>query len=103
MKIYGYGGALQPEVLTGNYLAETDDLKEVPTCTVNGRRLFRAVGPISWSSNTSTQRTRNPYSDYGYYFLTESDGEPLTTDSATFVASFYPSADDYHSLTEKDE
>ncbi len=103
VRIYGYGGALQPEVLTGNYLAETDDLKEVPTCTVNGRRLFRAVGPVSWSSNTATQRTRNPYSDYGYYFLTESDGEPLTTDSATFVASFYPSADDYHSLTEKDE
>ena len=103
VKIYGYGGALQPEVLAGNYLKETDDLKEVATCTVNGRRLFHAVGPVSWSSNTATQRTRNNYSDYGYYFLTESDGDPLSADSAGFVNSFYPSADDYHSLTEKDE
>ena len=27
VKIYGYGGALQPEALTGDYLTETDDLK----------------------------------------------------------------------------
>ena len=103
VKIYGYGGALQPEVLTGDYLTETDDLKEVPTCTVGGRRLFYGVGPVGWASNTVTQRTRNPYSDYGYYFLTESDDEPLTADSAAFVSAFYPSADDYHSLVEKDE
>ena len=31
VKIYGYGGALQPESLTGDYLIATDDLKEVPT------------------------------------------------------------------------
>ena len=36
VKVYGYGGALQPERLTGDYLAATDDVKEVPTCTVNG-------------------------------------------------------------------
>ena len=34
VKIYGYGGELQPEVLTGEYLTETDDLKEIPTCTI---------------------------------------------------------------------
>ena len=39
VKIYGYGGALQPESLTGDYLAETDDLKEVPTCTVGSKRM----------------------------------------------------------------
>ena len=103
VKIYGYGGALQPEVLTGDYLTLTDDLKEVPTCFVGGRRFFHAVGPVSWSSNSAMVRTRNPYSDYGYYFLTESDGEPLTVDSAQFVGSFYPSADDYHSLYEVDD
>lgn len=103
VKIYGYGGALQPEVLTGDYLALTDDLKEVPTCMVGGRRFFYAVGPVSWSSNSALARTRNPYSDYGYYFLTESDDEPLTADSAQFVGSFYPSADDYHSLYEVDD
>ena len=66
VKIYGYGGALQPEVLTGDYLTLTDDLKEVPTCFVGGRRFFHAVGPVSWSSNSAMVRTRNPYSDYGY-------------------------------------
>ena len=40
VRIYGYGGALQPEKLSSDYLSETDDLQEVPTCTVNGRRLF---------------------------------------------------------------
>ena len=103
VKVYGYGGALQPEVLTGDYLIATDDLKEVATCTVGGRRLFYGVGPVGWSTNTTNQRTRNPYSDYGYYFLTENDGEPLTADSAAFVSAFYPSTADYHSLVEKDE
>ena len=103
VRIYGYGGAMQPEKLTGSYLQQTDDLQEVPTCTVGGRRLFRAVGPVSWSSATALDRTRNPYSDYGYYFLTQGDTEPLTVDSAAFVGSFYPSADDYHDLYEVDD
>lgn len=34
VKVYGYGGALQEVVLSGDYLTEYDDLKEVPTCTV---------------------------------------------------------------------
>ncbi len=103
VKIYGYGGELQPEVLTGEYLSETDDLKEVATCTIKGKRLFHASGPVSWASNTTLARTRNPYSDYGYYFLTESDDEPLTADSASFVSSYYPSASDYHDLYEIDD
>ena len=102
VKVYGYGGALLDEVLSGEDLAAHDDLKEVATCTVDGRRLFHAQGPVSWSSATAAKRTRNPYSDYGYYFLTESDGEPLTVDSTAFVDSFYPSADDYHTLHEVD-
>ena len=102
VKVYGYGGALQDPVLDGDNLIEYDDLKEVPTCTVGGRRLFHAQGPVSWSSNKASKRTRNPYSDYGYYFITESDGEPLSVDSTAFVDSFYPSADDYHILHEVD-
>ncbi|MDO4160026.1 MAG: type IX secretion system sortase PorU [Prevotellaceae bacterium] len=102
IKIYGYGGALQDETFEESYLIETDDLSEVPTCTVDGKRLFHAQGPVSWSSNTATRRTRNPYSDYGYYFITESDETPLTVDSLEFVDAFYPSADDYHTLHEID-
>ena len=102
VRIYGYGGALQDEQLTGDYLSSTDDLKEVPTCVVGGRRLFYAVGPVNWSSNTAVARTRNPYSDYGYYFLTEAEGEPQTVDSVTFKASCYPLPNDYHDLYEVD-
>ena len=102
VRVYGYGGNLQNEVLNGDELSGSDDLKEVPTCTVNGRRLFYAKGPVSWSSNNAVRRTRNPYSDYGYYFLTSGDATPESVDSATFLGSFYPSPDDYHSLVEND-
>ena len=100
VKIYGYGGALQPERLTGDYLTATDDLKELPTCTMNGKRVFYGVGPVNWYNKESLARTRNPYADYGYYFLTESEGEPLTTDSATLVGQHYPANHDYHQLYE---
>ena len=102
VKVYGYGGNLQNERLDGDELQALDDLKEVATCTVNGRRLFYANGPVTWSSNTATRRTRNPYSDYGYYFLTSDEAEPLTVDSTAFLNSFYPSTNDYHSLYEVD-
>lgn len=102
VKIYGYGGNLQNEKLVGSELAELDDLPEVPSCTVNGKRLFYGKGPVSWNNASATRRTRNPYSNYGYYFLTESDETPLSVDSAAFLQSFYPSADDYHSLHEID-
>lgn len=102
VKIYGYGGNLQNETLVGDELAVTDDLTELPTCTVGSQRLFYGKGTVSWSSNSTTSRTRNPYSDYGYYFLTESDSEPLSVDSATFVSTFYPSTEAYHWIYEKD-
>ena len=101
VKIYGYGGALQPEQLMPAYLVETDDLKEVPTCTVNGRRLFYAVGPVTWNSNN--KRIRNPYATAGCYFLTENDAEPQTIGEEDFLASFYPSANDYNTLYEVDD
>ena len=104
VKIYGYGGALQPEVLKADYIASTDDLHEVPQCIVGGRHLFHAVGPVSWSSSSATTRTRNPYSDVGCYFITQSDdGEPLTADSADFVKAFYPTNNDYHAIYEVDD
>ena len=102
VKIYGYGGALQPERLTGDYLTATDDLQEVPTATIGGQRVFYGVGPVNWNNKETHARTRNPYSNYGYYFLTESDGTPLTTDSATLVGQHYPANNDYHQLYEVD-
>ena len=117
VKLYGYGGALQPEKLTGDYLAETDDLEEVPTCVIDGRRLFYGVGPVNWETAATTTRTRNPYSSAGCYFLTDweltpspsqeegsldTQGTPVYVTEEEFVAAHYPSANDYHDLYEVD-
>ena len=103
VKIYGYGGNLQNEALYAQDIRETDDLKEVPQYVVDGRHYFYARGAVSWSSKTATVRTRNPYSDYGYYFITQSDESPsLWADSASFVSSCHPMPEDYHSLYEVD-
>ena len=102
VQIYGYGGAMQNEVLQAEDLINLDDLKQVPQCVVNGQRLFHAQGPVSWTTKRTGKRTRNPYADYGYYFITEGEDAPLTVDSATFVSAFYPSYDDYHTLHEID-
>lgn len=101
VRVYGYGGALQPEKLTDGYLRSTDDLQQVAVCNAGGKKLFYAQGPVSWTS--SDVRVRNPYSDYGYYFLTESDEPQLTADSTEFVSGFYPSGDDYNTLYEVDD
>lgn len=70
---------------------EQDDLKEVPTCEVDGKRLFYARGPVSWETETAERRTRNYYSNYGYYFLTEdTSSEPAKVDYDTFVACSTP-------------
>lgn len=43
VRIYGYGGNLQDERISSAYLKEFDDLKEVPSCFVGGKRLFMDV------------------------------------------------------------
>lgn len=107
VKIYGYGGNLQPETLTESYLTTTDDLTELATCTIDGKRLFYGYGPVYWEGSvgggTNNLRVRNPYSDYGYYFLTENDDEPLSVDSAAFIDSFYPSYYYNNTLYEVDD
>lgn len=100
--IYGYGGWLQNEVLREADLIAGDDLHEVAQCVVGGRHLFYAKGTVSWDDATALRRTRNPYSDYGYYFLTESSAPPRTMNETDFLQQFYPSPNDYHTLIEDD-
>ena len=99
VKIYGYGGNLQNEALYADYLKKTDDLKEVKQCVVDGKHYFYARGPVSWKND---KRIRNPYSDYGYYFITQTDEAPTLIDSAAFVLANYPKSEHYHSLYEVD-
>ena len=101
VKVYGYGGALQPERLTADYVAATDDLHEVATCrTSDGRLLFLATGPVTWDDRH--QRIRNPYADYGCYFLTEGDN-PLMVSAEQLLTDYQSLPDRYHTLYEVDD
>ena len=102
VKIYGYGGAMVPETLTGDYLAAHDDLKEVPSLLQDGKRYFYAQGSVSYSDITSTTRIRNPYSDLGYYFITESDATPAACTGADLQALQTADTGQYHTLHETD-
>lgn len=103
VRIYGYGGALVPETLTQDYIASHDDLQEIPTCTIGGEKYFMAQGSVSWSSAETTLRTRNPYYDYGCYFITEGSGEPLTTTEEELLNTQKNDYSSYHYLHEKDQ
>ena len=76
VRLFGYGGHPLSESDTDSWI---DDLCEIPLWRESSRILFYANGPIKWtldSDNTFTH-TRNPYSEYGYYFLTaDIEGEP---------------------------
>ena len=99
--IYGYGGALQPELLDGEYLADTDDLKEVEQCIVGDKHLFFAKGTVTFEEGA--ERVRNPYSDLGYYFITQNDEAVKTVSEETFLNAHYPAEFQRHTLYEKDE
>lgn len=76
VKLYGYGGRLINEnfTFTGKN-ALIDDLNEVPLYRREGSLLFYAEGLITWNSNTKF--TRNTFSNYSYYFLTEAEDDTL--------------------------
>ena len=77
LRVYGYGGAM----LTQNFSKpKIDDLPQVPVYVGSDYVLFWVQGPISWTYNASSSRfshTRNTYSNYGYYFLTDNVGSML--------------------------
>ena len=84
VRIYGYGGGMLPQDFQKS---KHDDLPIVPIYLDKGadgvfnsgdRLIFYAQGPITWSYNGSRfLHTRNPYSDYGYYFLSSGQGPTL--------------------------
>ena len=85
VRLYGYGGHLLSESDPDLWC---DDLCEVPLYRGADRILFYAHGSVAWTldgDNTFTH-TRNPYSDYGYYFLTEGE-EELANVTPVAVAS----------------
>ena len=103
VKIYGFGGALVPELLTQDWIASHDDLPEVAVCPKDGQLYFYAYGPVSYESNTITSRTRNPYSDYGYYLITQNDDARKECSEQDLLNTAATNAAAYHDLYEKDE
>ncbi len=78
VRIYGYGGAMLPEILTEK---DVDDLPQIPVVHNNNRILFYAQGNISWRYDKGKRQMvhkQNTYSSKGYYFITESDAEAAT-------------------------
>lgn len=80
-RVFGYGGAM----LQQSFLkAKKDDLPEVASYQYKGADnifnqgdylIFYAQGPISWAwTGTRLKHTINPYSQYGYYFITSDAG-----------------------------
>ena len=102
VKVYGFGGALVPEQLTQEWIASHDDLPEVAVCPKDGQLYFYAYGPVSYSDNSVTARTRNPYSDYGYYFITQTDGARKECSEAELLSSAAANGAAYHDLYEND-
>ena len=75
LRVYGYGGAMLVQDFTK---AKIDDLPQVPVYIGDDFVLFWVQGPVRWSFNGSRfTHTRNPYSDYGYYLLSDDAGELL--------------------------
>lgn len=84
LRVFGYGGAM----LKQNFLqSKIDDLPQVPVYVGSDYVLFWVQGPISWSYNgVRFAHTRNTYSDYGYYFLTDNTGSLLSPQTGEAIS-----------------
>lgn len=85
VRVFGYGGKMKTQDFSKTNI---DDLPQVPVFVGNDYVLFYVQGPISWAYDSSKGRfahTRNPYSDYGYYFLTENVGSPLSPTAGAII------------------
>ena len=77
VRLFGYGGHPLSESKIETW---REGLCEVPLWRTESQRLlFYANGPVEWTlqGDNTFNHVRNPYSEYGYYFLTEDmEGEP---------------------------
>ncbi len=76
IRVFGYGGSMLSEDFSS---PKIDDLNEVPLYEGYNYFLFYAQGPIKWGYNNNRKKTCydftiNPYSVFGYYFVTDNVG-----------------------------
>lgn len=70
LRVAGYGGAQLSEKLSSDL---PDDLPAVAVSRESNRIVFYAQGPRTWDSGSGLNhlQSNNPYSDLGYYFVTD--------------------------------
>lgn len=84
--VYGYGGWPLDEDFSTTYI---DDVPEVAVWRGADYLLFYGKGPRKWEysfSDKSFIHTNNPYSNYGYYFVTEKETTGRTMEKAASAA-----------------
>lgn len=84
--VYGYGGWPLDEDFSTTYI---DDVPEVAVWRSADYLLFYGKGPRKWEYSTSDKsfiHTNNPYSNYGYYFVTEKETAGRTMVKAASAA-----------------
>ncbi|MCM1309793.1 MAG: type IX secretion system sortase PorU [Bacteroides sp.] len=76
VRVYGYGGAMLSDVLNPDEYV--DDLPQVASQVTSKGLVFYATGPqqVNLDKEGTLSHAINPYSSYGFYFLTE--GEAAT-------------------------
>ncbi len=97
VSVHGYGGGMLDENFATRYI---DDVPTIPVWRGNDFLLFYGFGIIDWrydSESGSFIHTNNPYSNHGYYFLTDATEAKemesmVATEGATLQITTY---DDY--------
>ncbi len=99
VSIHGYGGWMLSETLDGS---APDDLPAISVYRGSGYILFYGKGPVKWEYGTAAGEeafvhTNNPYSLYGYYFVTDATETKSmqTQDSADGAVRVINTYDDY--------
>lgn len=103
VSVHGYGGCMQDENFARSYI---DDVPTVPVWHGDDYLLFYGCGVIRWEYDSKTKtfiHTNNPYSNYGYYFLTDATETKVmesvaSASGATLLVATY----DHYVLHERD-
>lgn len=107
VRLYGYGGHLQSELIDAD--EDYDDLEEVPLFKGANGWLFYGNGVVSWDrSNTSMSAAKhkvNNFSRYAYYFLTEGTTPTVFPKESSSSTTDYEEVENFtdYALHEKDE
>lgn len=103
VSVHGYGGCMLDEDFSTPYI---DDIPAVPVWRGDDYLLFYGCGVVKWDYDAKTGNfvhTNNPYSNYGYYFLTDATAtrEMESVASASGASLKVETFDDYR-LHERD-